>query len=119
MDAIAILVLIFVVGWFAAMGAHRAGAIMAPLWALLAAFIWAVGFYIFALIAEQLLGLAGTAIAANGVVVVSKLVGISVGIGLCYLFYRVVLTREPAVTSRPRRLDPASFPGRTRRGTNR
>jgi hypothetical protein len=101
MDAIAIEALILMIGWFAAMGAHRAGVVMAPVWALLGAFIWAAGFYVFALITEQLLGLAGTAIAANGVVVVSKIVGIGAGIGLCYLFYRFVVTREPAVTSTP------------------
>src|SRR5215217_395721 len=101
MDAIAIEALIFMAGWFAAIGAHRAGAIMAPLWALLGAFIWAVGFYLLALITEQLLGLAGTAIAANGVVVVSKLVGIMAGAGFCYLFHRFVVAREPAVTSTP------------------
>ena len=101
MDAIAIFVLIFVVGAFAALGAQRAGAIMAPIWAILGAFIWAVGFYVFTFITEQLLGLAGTAIAANGVVVLSKIVGICAGIGLCYLFYRLVVAREPAVTFTP------------------
>ena len=114
MDAIAILVLIFIIGWFAAIGAHRAGAFMAPLWALLGAFIWAVSFYVLTLITEQLLGLAGTAIAANGVVVLSKIVGISAGIGLCYLFYRFVAAREPAVTSAPSTLDTPSIPRGTR-----
>jgi len=100
MDAIAIEALIFMAGWFAAVGAHRAGAVMAPLWALLGAFIWAVGFYVFAFITEKLLDLAGPAIAANGAVVISKIIGICAGIGLCYLFYRFVATREPAVTLR-------------------
>src|SRR4051794_27361428 len=113
MDAIAIFVLLFMIGWFAAIGAHRAGAIMSPLWALLGAFIWTVGFYVFTFITEQLLGLAGTTIAANGVVVLSKIVGICAGIGLCYLFYRLVVEREPAVTFTPSTSDTPSIPGRT------
>jgi len=71
---------------------------MGPVWALVGAFIWAVGFYVAAFVAEQLLRIAGTAIVENGVFVVSRLVGIGVGIGLCYLFYKFVLTRERPVT---------------------
>ena len=87
MQALEIIALVFVAGWFGAMGAHRHGAMMAPLWALLGVFIAVVGFYIAAWIVEQLLLAAGPAIAPNGVFVVSSLAGIAGGIGLCYLFY--------------------------------
>jgi hypothetical protein len=95
MTALAIFATIFVIGWFGAVGANRSGAIMGPVWALVGAFIWAVGFYVAVFVTEQLLSIAGTAMVANGVFVVSRLVGIGVGIGLCYLFYKFVLAREP------------------------
>src|SRR3954453_4610153 len=99
MLAIQIIAVIFMAGWIAAMGATRKRLIMAPLWALLGVVIWAVGFYIAAWIVEQILLAAGPAIAANGVTVVSKLVGIGVGIGACYLFYRLrVIQQTAAVT---------------------
>ena len=98
MEALEIIALVFVAGWFGAIGASRSSAIMAPLWALLGLFIAAAGFYISAWIVEQLLIAAGPAIASNGVFVVSSLVGIVGGIGLCYLFYWF-LTRRPQTSA--------------------
>jgi hypothetical protein len=80
-------------------GAHRHGEMMAPLWALLGVFIAVVGFYIAAWIVEQLLLAAGPAIASNGVFVVSSLVGMVSGIGLCYLFYWFLTRREQTLPS--------------------
>ena len=99
MDVIAIIVIIFVVGMFAALGASRGGALTAALWVVLGVFVWAVGYYVGLFVTEQLLGLAGTAIAANGIVVLSKLVGIALGVVFCYLFYSFVMSREQPITS--------------------
>src|SRR3954452_13615012 len=98
MTALAVFAIIFIMGWFGAVGANRSGAIMRPVWALVGAFIWAVGFYVAVFVTEQLLGIAGTGIVGNGGFGLSRLVGIGVGIGLCYLFYKFVLTRERSVT---------------------
>jgi hypothetical protein len=99
METLQVGAVIFIAIWFGAMGSNRSRPIMVPLWALLGVVIWVVGFYGGAIITTQLLLTAGSAIAANGVDVLSRLVGISVGIGLCYLFYRLRLRPEPAVTS--------------------
>ena len=94
MQVLAILTLIFVVGWFAAIGASRAGWTKAILWAVAGGVIWAIGFYLAARITEELLLLAGPAIALNGVFVLSTLVGIVAGVVLCYLFYWLIRKRE-------------------------
>src|SRR3954467_11932029 len=99
MDVIAIIVIIFVVGMFAAIGASRGGALAATLWAVLGVLVWVVGYYVGLFVTEQLLGLAGTAIAANGIVVLSKLIGICIGVVFCYLFYKFVMSREQPITS--------------------
>ena len=98
MDVIAIIVIIFVVGMFAALGASRGGALTAILWVVLGVFVWVVGYYVGLFVTEQLLNLAGTAIAANGIVVLSKLFGICIGVVFCYLFYRFVMSREQPIT---------------------
>jgi hypothetical protein len=88
MEVLKIIAIIFIAGWFAAIGAsRRTHPIMVPLWALLGVFIAVVGFFITAWIVEQLLLAAGPAIASNGVFVVSSLAGIAGGIGLCYVLY--------------------------------
>ena len=95
MEVLKIIAIIFIAGWFGAIGSsRRTRPIMVPLWALLGVFIAVVGFYIAAWIIEQLLLAAGPAIASNGVFVVSSLVGIASGIGLCYLFYWFLTRRE-------------------------
>ena len=99
MDVIAIIVIIFVVGMFAALGASRGGALTAALWLVLGVFVWVVGYYVGIFVAEQLLGLAGTAIATNGIVILSKLLGIALGVVFCYLFYSFVISREQPITS--------------------
>jgi hypothetical protein len=100
MEALEIIAVIFIAGWFAAIGAsRRSHPIMVLLWALLGVFIAVVGFYITAWIVAQLLLAAGTAIAANGVFVVSSLAGIAGGIGLCYLFYWFLTKRAQALAS--------------------
>lgn len=99
MEALEIIAVIFIAGWFAAIGAsRRTRPIMVPIWALLGVFIAVVGFYITAWIVEQLLLAAGPAIASNGVFVVSSLAGIAGGIGLCYVFY-LFLTRRTQTSS--------------------
>ena len=114
MDVIAIIVVIFVVGMFAALGASRGGALTAALWVVLGVFVWVVGYYVGLFVTEQLLGLAGTAIAANGIVVLSKLVGIALGVVFCYLFYRFVMSREQPITPARSSLDRPSIPSQTR-----
>ena len=114
MDVIAIIVIIFVVGMFAALGASRGGALTAALWVVLGVFVWVVGYYVGLFVTEQLLGLAGTAIATNGIVVLSKLVGIALGTVFCYLFYRFVMSREQPITSARSTLDRPNIPSRTR-----
>jgi hypothetical protein len=100
MDALAVVTVFLIIIWFAGYGSHRSGALRAPLWALLGVVVWAVGYYIAFIITEQLLSAAGSAIATNGVAVVSKLAGISAGVGLCYLAYRAITVREQVIASR-------------------
>jgi hypothetical protein len=102
MEALEIIGVIFMAGWFAAIGAsRRTRPIMVPIWALFGVFIAVVGFYIAAWIVEQILLAAGPAIAPNGVFVVSSLAGIAGGIGLCYLLYLFITRRERAVAATP------------------
>jgi hypothetical protein len=100
MDALAVVTVFLIAMWFAGYGSQRSGTLKAPLWALLGLVVWAIGFYITYIITEQLLLLAGSAIATNGVAVVSKLAGILVGVGLCYLVYRAITVREQIAASR-------------------
>ena len=100
MEALEIIAVIFIAGWFAAIGAsRRTHPIMVPLWALLGVFIAVVGFFITAWIVEQLLLAAGPAIASNGVFVVSSLAGIAGGIGLCYVLYWFLTKRAQTSAS--------------------
>ncbi len=100
MEALEIITLFFIAGWFAAIGeSRRTHPIIVLLWALLGVFVAVVGFYIAAWIVEQILLAAGTAIAANGVFVVSSLAGIVGGIGLCYLFYWFLIKRAQTSAS--------------------
>ncbi len=101
METLAVASIIFVAIWFGAIGGHRAGAVKAVLWVLLGVFIWAVGFYITSIIVEQLLLLAGNAIAPNGIYILSRLVGISAGVGLCYLFYWFITRQDRTVRATP------------------
>jgi hypothetical protein len=100
MEALEIIAVTFIAGWFAAIGAsRRTRPIMVPIWALFGVFIAVVGFYIAAWIVEQLLLAVGPAIAPNGVFVVSSLAGIAGGIGLCYLFYLFITKRAQTSAS--------------------
>ena len=100
MEVLEIIAIIFIAGWFAAIGSsRRTRPIMVPLWALLGVFIAVVGFFITAWIVDQLLLAAGPAIASNGVFVVSSLAGIAGGIGLCYVFYWFLTKRAQTSAS--------------------
>src|SRR3954452_8708502 len=113
MDVIAIIVIIFVVGMFAALGASRGGASTAAFWAVLGVFVWAVGYYVGLFVTEQLLGVAGTAIAPNGIVVLSKLAGIGIGVVFCYLLYKFVMSRERPLLPTRSALDRPNIPSGT------